>query len=308
MAQTSTRSWASRVLSPRVLRRAYPIFERLGVHVTPVHFYQPVPDTRTLGGELWTRRSELVGIDLRVDDQLALLDEIHAARGDAPPLPRGATGAAHRFHLDNGTFGDVDAEVLRHLIHHHRPRRIVEIGSGYSTMLAAQALLEVADQHGEPPGELVAIEPYPSEVLRHGFPGLSRLVPSSDLAAIAPPLVCELQAGDILFIDSTHVLHLASDVRTELLRLVPLVAPGVLVHVHDIFFPLEYPRRWVMENRWFWTEQYLLQAFLIGNQSFDVVWASHLMHVDHPERLAAAIDSYDPERSAPGSFWFRRVR
>lgn len=308
-AATADEASRRRLVSGRVLRRAFPVLERLGIHLTPVHFYQPVPDTRMLGDDVWERRSALVGIDLRVEQQLELLDDLAAAFGTSiEPLPVRPTGSAHGFYVANETFGEVDAELFCFLIHRHRPRRIVEIGSGYSTMLAAQTLLDVAARHDESPGELIAIEPYPSPVLQQGFPGLTRLVTSPDLRSIGPELVAELQDGDILFIDSTHVLHIGSDVRTELLQLVPLLAPGVLVHVHDVFLPMEYPRRWVMENRWFWTEQYMLQAFLTGNSSFEVIWASHLMHLDHPDRLAAAIPTYDPRGSAPGSFWLRRVR
>ncbi|QSQ15429.1 class I SAM-dependent methyltransferase [Myxococcus landrumensis] len=289
--------------------RMFEVFERTGYHVTPNHFYQPIPDTRELPDSLWSARSEMVGVDLREAQQLALLERFAAKYGDEyGALPRGPEGVApHEFHLDNSAFGTVDAEVLYCLVRELKPRRLFEIGSGWSTRLSARAC-RANEAEGSPACELVAFEPYPSEVLREGFPGLTRLEPRK--AQDIPLSEMErLEENDILFIDSSHVLKVGSDVQVEFLELLPRLKKGVVVHLHDIFLPAEYPKNWVLEHRRFWTEQYLLHAFLSFNDSFEVLWGSSFMHLTHPERLRQVFASYrGAPRDWPGSFWIRRVK
>lgn len=288
--------------------RYFGLFEARGLHVTPVHYYQPIPDTRALPPDLWRRRTALAGIDLREDRQLALLGEMaRDFRAEYEAFPRTGECRPGRFVVDNGGFRSVDAEVLYGMIRRFRPRRILEIGSGYSTYLAAIALEKNRHDGDGRPGRLAAIEPHPNDYLKAGFPGLDELLP---VAVQEVPLARfeALQENDILFIDSSHVLRIGSDVQFEFLEVLPRLRPGVLVHVHDIFLPAEYPRPWVMEQRRFWNEQYLLQAFLAFNTAFEVVLACSHLHLAHPEALERAFPSYAREREWPGSFWMRRVR
>ena len=117
-----------------------------------------------------------------------------------------------------------------------------------------------------------------------------------------------LEAGDVLFIDSSHMLRIGSDVQFEYLEILPRLKPGVIVHIHDIFLPAEYPRNWVHDKHIFWNEQYLLQAFLAFNASFEVLWGGSWMHLNHPAELESAFQSYKRENQWPGSFWIRRVQ
>ena len=117
-----------------------------------------------------------------------------------------------------------------------------------------------------------------------------------------------LGENDILFIDSTHALRIGGDVQHEYLEILPRLRPGVLVHAHDVFLPAEYPREWIHESRFFWTEQYLLQAFLAFNERFAVLWGSHFMYMRHEQALARAFRP--PGTTLPmtgGSFWMRRI-
>ena len=287
--------------------RLFPLYERRGFHITPNHFYQPIPDTGTLPEALWQEPSELVGVDLREAAQLELLERLSGKyRAEYEALPRTPTGVPHEFYLHNDAFGSVDAEVLYGLVRELAPRRLFEIGSGFSTRLSAQACRVNAAQ-GSTSCELVAFEPYPSEVLRAGFPGLTRLEPVK-AQDIARSEFERLEANDILFIDSSHVLKVGSDVQVEILEILPRLKPGVVVHFHDIFLPAEYPKPWVLEHRRFWTEQYALQAFLTFNERFEVLWGGSFMHLKHPEKLREAFSSYRESASWPGSFWIRRVR
>lgn len=268
-APTSTDERGRRRLpTHRILRKAYPLFERVGIHVTPVHFYQPVPDTRTLGEELWTRRSELVGLDPRLDAQLRLLDEIQAT-----DLVDSGSG-------DGPRADPVDAAVLRLLMRTYQPARIALLGAGPLHDVARQARHDVARSAGRPPAALLGVSH--SEI-------------------------DELQDGDMLLIDSSHVLHVASDVRAALLDVVPRLRRGVLVQVNDVYLPMDYPRSRLMEDRRFPTEQYALQAFLTWNRAYEVLWTGHLMHLDFPDRLGAAIPGGGRAPSVPTTLWFRRV-
>lgn len=118
----------------------------------------------------------------------------------------------------------------------------------------------------------------------------------------------KLKENDILFIDSSHVLKTGSDVQYEYLEILPRLNKGVLVHFHDIFLPAEYPQKWILEDHKFWNEQYLLQAFLAFNDSFEILWAGSYMHLNHPDKLEQFFKSYNKNKRWPGSFWVRKIR
>jgi predicted O-methyltransferase YrrM len=289
------------------LKRSFSLWQKLGVHVVPNHFYHPIPDTRTLKDELWQSQSEVVGVDFNDERQcelLALFCQRYAAEYET--FPREKTSTPQQYYVNNGAFESVDGEVLYSMIRHFKPRRIFEIGSGNSTYLSAQAALRNQQEDGRE-CSLTAFEPYPNEVLRAGFPGLAQLV-KSKVQEVPLEKFEELEENDILFIDSSHVLKIGSDVQYEYLEILPRLRRGVIVHVHDIFLPSEYPREWVMKNYTFWNEQYLLQAFLAFNESFEVLWGGSYMHLAHPDKLEAAFNSYDRFKRWPGSFWMRRVK
>jgi len=295
------------------IKISFPLWQALGLHVTRNHYYEPIPDTRRLPSDLWQTRSQLAGIDLREADQLALLQRftsLYKTEYDALPLDR-ATGPGP-FYLNNGQFLGVDSEILYCMIREFKPRRIFEIGSGYSTCLSAQAIQKNAAEDGSYACDLIAIDPNPPAFLRAGLPGLSRLIQNS-VQDIPISFFQELTDRDILFIDSSHVLKIGSDVQYEYLEILPSLQPGVLVHLHDIFLPGEYPREWVIQRHRFWNEQYLLQAFLAFNSAFTVLWAGSFLHVKHPDRLDAAFRTYNRQETwqgrswLPGSFWLRKT-
>ncbi len=295
-----------------LVRRAaeipFEIWEQHGWHLTANHFYSVIPDTRELPDKLWEQESELPGIDMRDDAQLAFLEESAARLGDElAALPRTQDAADGGYFVDNGAFESVDAEVLYAQIRTAKPKRVVEIGSGWSTLLSLRALAANRAEGAE--SRLTAIEPYPHAFVRDAVEADEHAeMIDEQVQGLPLQFFSSLEAGDILFIDSSHVLRIGSDVQYEFLEVLPRLQPGVLVHVHDIFLPGEYPRDWVFgaEHR-FWNEQYLLHAYLIGNARTEVVWGSSWMHRRHPEALEKAIPSYDRETRFPGSFWFRTV-
>jgi len=228
-------------------------------------------------------------------------------RGEYESFPRERTTVPYRYYVGNGGFDSVDGELLYCMIRHFRPKRIIEIGSGNSTYLSAQAILKNREEKNGYECELTAIEPYPNSVLKEGFPGLTRLVQKK--AQDVPVLEFEeLEENDIFFIDSSHVLKIGSDVQYIYLEILPRLGKGVLVHSHDIFLPSEYPKDWVLHDHRFYTEQYLLQAFMAFNESFEVVFAASYIHLKHPEWLESAFGTYSRDAVRPGSFWMRRTR
>ena len=290
----------------RVLGTSFPVWQAIGLHITPNHFESPIPDTRSLKQETWQKRSSLSGINMREAEQIELLETfVHSYKEDYGRFPRSKAAHAHEYYVNNGFFEAVDGEILYCMIRHFKPKRVYEVGCGNSTLLTARALID-NQKNGDPPGQLVAFEPSPNKNLREGFPNLSRLV-VSNVEDVPLTVFQELQENDILFLDSSHVVRIGGDVQYEFLEILPNLKPGVIVHVHDIFLPAEYPRNLVMQQRRFFSEQYLLQAFLTFNCKFQVLWASSFMHLNHPDLLERAFNSYHRESRWPGSFWMRRT-
>jgi Methyltransferase domain len=279
-------------------REIFPVWERRGFHVTPVHFYQPIPDTQSLSEALWTRSSEVVGIDMNESRQLDLLRNCFPEfRDEYEQFPTKETGQPGRFYLNNNLFDGTDALVAYCMVRHFQARLILEIGGGFSSLILGEA---AAKNSGS---SLICIEPFPQEFLKRGFPGLHSLI-EKKVEDIDLEFFSQLSPGDILFIDSSHTVKIGGDVNYLFLEVLPRLNPGVIVHVHDIFLPFEYRRDWVMEEFRFWTEQYLLQAFLTFNSEFEVLMANAYLCHYYKEDLEAVFPSL--ASWGGGSFWMRR--
>lgn len=262
----------------------------LGVSVTPSHFYFPVPRLKSFEGKDWSACRPCSALDLHLDEQIECLQ-----REILPYLPEWtfseqASDDNHRFHFNNGFFERVDAEVAYSLVRSRKPRRIIEIGSGNTTLLLAAALEKNTDEGYA--GEMISIEPRPAPYLKDGLRGLTELI-ESPVQHVPEDLFRTLRANDVLFIDSSHVVSMDNDVLYECLRILPALAPGVLVHFHDVFTPLDYPEKFVMTNLCFWGEQYLLEAFLSFNSAFRVKWAGSAMQKFHPDVLHESFPGWE---------------
>jgi len=294
-----------------LLRRLFSILEHIGVHLTLNHFYQPIPDTRMIDDKLLSRRSQLVGINMNEPKQNELLNQFVKYKKEYDLLPRNKAEKPWQYYVNNPNFGPVDAEVLYCMIRSFKPKKVIEIGCGYSTYLSALAILKNGDENGCR-ADLIAIEPYANKVLKAGFPGLTRLIQKKvqDIDLMEYEALSE---NDILFIDSSHVLKIGSDVQHAYLEILPRLNKGVIVHIHDVFFPCEYPKNWVLQMHRFWNEQYLVQAFLAFNKAFEIEWCGSYMHLMHSDKLEEAFSSYDPktvwsnQRPGATSLWLRKV-
>jgi predicted O-methyltransferase YrrM len=306
-----------------ILVKTFRALQQVGLNVTPNHFYWPIPELAQLEKREWRIYSLPPQCKFDLTAQIALIRHLAAAYGDECRFA--SDPRDHDYHYNNGFFEAVDAELAYGMVRHYKPNRIVEVGTGYSTRVLAAAL-EKNFERDHSDAQLISIDPYPH---LQGFVG-SRWegrvvqVPAA-IQDIELDFFEALESGDILFIDSSHVVATDSDVVRECLQILPRLKPGVLVHFHDIFLPSDYPRDAVLHNLWFWSEQYLLQAFLSFNSSFEVLCASSAMQIECPQVLEECFPSWehsyrrmpgakrrfvptpDGDRVWPSSFWMRRV-
>lgn len=297
--------------------------QRIGINITPNHFYWPIPDVSELERREWPTQMPSESFDFHLDRQIQLLHTIAAEYGTEWNFPEQANNGLGAYHYNNGFFETVDAEMAYSLVRMFKPSRIVEIGAGFSTRVLAAALHANLEKN-RAAGELISIDPMPERLPQNGLCDFVRVLPRR-VQDVDLGIFQSLAPNDILFIDSSHVVATGSDVVREYLEILPTLRPGVLVHVHDIFLPSDYPREAVLKNMCFWSEQYMLQAFLSFNSSFEVVWASSAMQSFHRDLLDAVfprwktsyrkiprsrrrwVPSQDKHRIWPSSFWIRRV-
>ena len=267
-------------------------------------YYSPVPDLSALPEDVWERRSAIGGVELNAAAGIEFVESRLASFVSELQVPLDGPREPGDFFLRNGNFESVDAELLYGVIRATAPRRVIELGSGYSTLLINLACRANARDGVEAVHE--AFDPYPREqIVGTSLPDPTRLTPIS-ATDVPPGRFEELQPGDVLFVDSTHTVKLGSDVNFVILDVLPRLRPGVVVHFHDIFLPWEYPRTWFTEMQYYWAEQYLLQAFLAFNADFEVLIPAQAVAREYPERLRRVIPSF-AEGASPGSMWLRRT-
>lgn len=219
------------------------------------------------------------------------LDRWHKelARLQSPPLND------FGFSYQNSQFQSPDAEVMYTMIRLSRPNHIIEVGCGNSTRVICQALLDEGIDT-----DLVAIDPEPRVKVESLVGRLHRCA----VETISFEEFDRLGDGDILSIDSSHQVKTGNDVTFLLLRVLPRLKTGVILHVHDIFLPYDYPEDWVLERRWGLNEQYLVQALLAETISFDVLWAGHWLQRSHRNFRSFFPHIRDGQAS---SLWLRKT-
>jgi hypothetical protein len=289
----------------RMRRGARHVAERVvgatGYDLVRKHYYSPIPDLTQLPQDVWSQRVELPGVRFDIDEGLEFVRRELADYVVEYRPPAQQTSDPRRFYLNNGLYGTTDAETLYAMVRRWAPKRIVELGSGMSTLVMADAR---AASGLSPDGRHRVFDPYPRDDLA---PVLRQV---ADLQAVGATAVPEtefdaLQEGDLLFVDTTHTVKIGGDVNRIILQVLPRLAPGVIVHVHDIYLPWEYPREYMSERRFFWAEQYLLQAFLAFNPSFEILFGAHALERTHPTEMRKLIPG--PRYGTASALWLRRV-
>ena len=238
--------------------------------VPPGHFYSPlisVDEILASHDKIWNLKdSNLKGIDLNIAKQKSLAQHFKEFYKLLPFEDE--ANDKNRYHYLNDQFSYGDAVILFSMIMSQKPKRIIEIGSGYSSAV----MLDTNELFFDSEIELTFIEPYPDR--------LKSLIKSTEQCEIISEKIQNvdldifnsLEAGDILFIDSTHVAKTGSDVNTIIFNILPIVKRGVIIHFHDIFYPFEYPVDWVLKDQRNWNEAYFLRAFLSFNNSFRIIY------------------------------------
>jgi hypothetical protein len=272
---------------------------RIGVFPIRSHYYEPQFDFRTLKNPLAKDRF-LPGINWNTAEQLDILSSFTYGNelADIPELK----GSKLEFYLKNGSFESGDAEYFYQIIRKFKPKRLFEIGSGNSTLMAIKAIKKNIEESPDNACKHLCIEPYEQPWLeKTGVAVIRQKIEDIDLS-----LMAELEENDILFIDSSHMIRPQGDVLLEYLELLPTLKKGVIVHVHDIFSPRDYPEVWIKDDVRFWNEQYMLEAFLSHNNNWRIIGALNYLHHNYYANLKSAAPSLKPSNE-PGSFYLQKI-
>lgn len=263
------------------------------------HFYSPLPGESDL-----QRRETGAGgvpdVEINAAGQRAMLLKLSRHYAEMPFQENPSPGL--RYCFKQNSYGHADAIYLYSMLREFRPKRLIEIGSGWSSALT----LDTSDKFLDSKLAVALIEPYPDLVKSLLKPhDLERIKLIPSLVQDVPLAVFDqLEANDILFIDSSHVCKAGSDVYHEFFRILPRLRPGVIIHVHDIFWPFEYPDDWLREGR-AWNELYLVRAFLQHNPAYEILlFASYA-----GQQLRDVLNEKMPLclRNTGGALWLRKL-
>lgn len=247
------------------------------------HYYSPVfliEDVKEREFEIWKHQNEdtILGIDLNTSGQLELVSEFYKFYNDLPFELESKPKV--RYQLENGYYSFTDGIVLYSIIRLFKPRRIIEVGSGFSSMV----ILDTNELFFNNEIDVTFIDPHPErlyDLMKPSDDKKAKIV-ESYIQQIPISQFQELEKGDILFIDSTHVSKTGSDVNYILFEILPNLQSGVLIHFHDIYYPFEYPKEWVFKGI-NWNEDYILRAFLMYNENFTIKFFAQYLHKFHKD-------------------------
>lgn len=270
----------------------------------PGHYYSPIPnydEIEARESQIWGAvPPRLAGIQLNVDEQLALFERLTEYYDELPFKPGKCDNM--RYHFDNPSYSYSDGIILYAMLRELKPNRVIEVGSGYSSCV----MMDTNELFLNNSVQVSFIEPYPQllhSLMKAEDVNEYQIIPEA-LQDVDPKIFSQLQSNDILFIDSTHVSKINSDVNMIFFEILPRLTEGVYVHFHDIFYPFEYPKDWVYEGRC-WTESYLLRAFLEFNNAFEIAFFTTFLEHFFEDRFRERMPLCLLNRG--GSIWIRRT-
>ena len=284
------------------LRRLTNVLKRMGVFPLIDHYYEPLFNDQHLKSEL-SKLRKLPGIKFNEDAQIGLLKQLNYQNEFDHFLKKEIDKSSFSsFKINNGSFAPGDSEFLFNFVRHIKPKKIIEVGCGETTKII-QAAIEFNKNENEANNVCshICIEPYEQPWLENfsNIELIRKKVENIDLK-----LFHDLKAGDLLFIDSSHMIRPQGDVLFNFLSIIPSLKKDIYVHVHDIFTPHDYPDAWVKDQVRFWNEQYLLEALLTGSDKLEVVAALNLLKRNYFNDLQK-VCPYLTLNNEPGSFYFR---
>lgn len=273
--------------------------------VVPGHFFSPIPSEEDLTQRIQTMPSsetvhEVDGIDVSLEKQLTLWEALlpHLEHIPFSVEPCGD----NRYYFANGSYEQGDGAILYAMLHHLRPKKIIEIGCGYSSLLTFDVVRN--ELRGET--KITLIDPYPE--LAIALIGAERLASATligdKVQNVATDLFRELNAGDLLFIDSTHVAKAGSDVLHDYFTILPALKPGVIIHIHDIFWPFEYLPESFSGNFPAWNELYLLRALLTNNTAYEILFFNHYFGLMAKDKISETYPRF--LENTGGSIWLKK--
>lgn len=265
------------------------------------HYHSPVPSAEDVRAHLDRRKpadGELAGIRMNEREQRELIEEFAGFYNELPfPEERGSS----RYYYENPWFSYSDAIFLYCFLRKFQPRRIVEVGSGFSSAV----MLDTVETAFVRRPEIIFIEPYPDRLktlLREADKEEVTII-EKNVQEVSSGVFSELGSGDLLFVDSSHVVKCGSDLHRLIFEILPDLDPGVFVHFHDVFHPFDYPEEWLIEGR-YWNENYFLRAFLSYNSEWSIVFFNHYLHCACGDMIAAKMPLC--ARNPGGSLYIRR--
>jgi Methyltransferase domain len=276
------------------------IFDRFNVYPIRHHYHSPLVYESDLRESLVKPRV-IRGLDLNDSAQLDILKNFNF-REELLEIPYIASSPLS-FGYKNNAFGVGDAEYLYNMIRQFKPKQLLEIGCGQSTLMAQLAIEANRRDDTSYKCRHICVEPFEQSWLEQ----LGVTVYRTKIENLDSAIVSDLHKNDILFIDSSHVIRPQGDVLYEYLNIVGQLNTGVLAHVHDVFTPHDYPEEWVINDRRLWNEQYLLEAFLCFNKSFRIIGALNYLWHNYRHLMTHACPVLSQKGGEPGSFWFTRV-
>lgn len=274
------------------------IFMKLGILPVLDHYYQPLINPKKYLIKSLRENRDLPGINFNTDEQLALLEKFKYNE-ELLKIPFEKTTDKIEYYYNNSSYGSGDGEYLYNIIRYFKPVKIIEIGSGLSTLMARNAIEQNKIEIKNYECNHICIEPYERQWLEQtGVEVIRKKVETIDKS-----LFQKLKSNDILFIDSSHIIRTQGDVLFEYLEILPELNSGVLVHIHDIFSPKDYLEEWV-NSHLMWNEQYLLEAFLTFNSKFRIIGSLNYLAHNYYEKLSAKCPVFSNQQNRePGAFW-----
>lgn len=260
---------------------------RLKVHIIPVHYYSPVPNIIELekSRDVWARKSDMPGIHISLEEQVSNMKEI------CMPFQHEYNGAENYMHAVSHHFGPgfgyIESQALHAVIRHYKPGNVIEIGSGVSTFCALEALKMNREEAGKD-FKLTCIEPYPSKSLKALNP--IKLI-TSKVQTVDMDVYETLKDGDLLFIDSSHIVKAGADVNHLILEVLPRIKAKIIVHFHDINFPYDY-QRMILKTFFHFSEMSLLRAYLIHNSRAKIIFCLSHLHYERKDALSQVFPDY----------------